>query len=271
MLFSLLALLGFALLVPLPLRADSTCVTGAPCYTAAGVANSASNLAGSYAPNSFLSIYGTNLSYVTKAIGPGDISGDELPWALTGTGVSVVIGGISAFMYYVSPGQINVLIPSILTPGPVTVEVDNRSLYGPPAQITLTATAPALFQLDATTVVATHGNGPVVTADSPAAPGEIVVFYATGLGLTAPPAINGFLPETAAPLADLIDFEVLINGVPVNSQSILYAGVTPGFAGLFQVNLQLPANCPPNPEIRIGFSSASGDNLSPAQRFLPVQ
>jgi uncharacterized protein (TIGR03437 family) len=54
-------------------------------------------------------------------------------------------------------------------------------------------------------------------------------------------------------------------------RAIPYACGTPGFAGLFQVNLLLPANCPPNPEIQIGFSSASGDNLSPAQRFLPVQ
>jgi len=259
-----------------PLLADSSCIaasqaTGAPCYTAASIANSAANVAGLYSPNSFLTIYGINLSYVTKPIGPADINAGQLPWALTGTEVSVLVGGISAYMYYVSPDQVNVLIPSMLTPGPVTVELENRSLYGPAIQITLAAAAPALFQSDATTVLATHGNGPLVTSVSPAAPGEIVVLYATGLGETAPEAICGFLPDMASPLADLIDFEVLINGTGVDPKLIQYAGDAPGFAGLFQINLRLPADCPPNPEIRIGFGGNSGSNLSPAQRFLPVQ
>ncbi len=259
-------------LAVLGLLADSTCgaeaqTLGAPCYTAASIANAAANVAGLYSPNSFLTIYGTNLSYVTKPIGPGDISAGQLPWVLTGTEVSVLVGGISAYMYYVSPNQVNVLIPSLLTPGLVTVQLENRSLYGPPVQITLTAAAPALFQSGPATVIATHGNGPVVTADSPAAPGEVVVLYASGLGETAPEAVCGFLPEMASPLADLTDFQVLLNGTAVDPHLIQYAGQAPGFAGLFQINLQLPANCPPNPEIRIGF----GSNLSPAQRFLPVE
>jgi len=75
----------------------------------------------------------------------------------------------------------------------------------------------------------------------------------------------------ASPLADLANFQVLLNGTPVNPQLILYAGDAPGFAGLFQINLELPADSPPNPEIQIGFSSSTGSNLSPTQRFLPVQ
>jgi uncharacterized protein (TIGR03437 family) len=254
-----------------PLLADATCTAGAPCYTAASIANSAANVAGLYSPNSFLTIYGTNLSYVTKPIGPGDINSGQLPWALTGTEVTVLVGGISAYMYYVSPNQVNVLIPSLLTPGLVTVELENRSVYGPAVQITLAAAAPALFQSDPSTVIATHGNGPLVTADLPAAPGEIVVLYASGLGETAPEAVCGFLPEMASPLADLADFQVLLNGAAVDPHLIQYAGQAPGFAGLFQVNLLLPANCPPNPEIRIGFVNKLGSNLSPAQRFLPVE
>jgi len=259
-----------------PLMAQSTCPVagqpaGAPCYTAASISNSASNQAGPYSTNSFLTIYGINLSNVTQAIRPSDIGAGELPWELTGTDVNVLIGGISAYIYYVSPGQANVLIPSLLTPGPVTVALENRSLYGPAVEITLAAAAPTLFQSDATTVIATHGNGPLVTTDSPAAPGEIVVLYATGLGVTAPSAICGWIPEMAAPLADLIDFEVLLNGTAVDPQLILYAGQTPGFAGLFQINLQLPADSPQNPEIRIGFVNNLGSSLSPAQRFLPVE
>lgn len=257
-----LALLGL-------LSDDSGCLPAYPCYTAASIANSAANVAGYYAPNSFLSIYGTNLSEVTASIGLADIGSGQLPFALPGTEVGVLIGGIPGYIYYVSPSQVNVLIPppELVGPGPVIVELQSDSKYGPPIEITLTPTAPALFALDAVNAIATHGNGPLVTPDSPAAPGEIVVVYATGLGLTSPALSPGVLPEMAWQLADLIDFRVELNGVAVDPNLIKYAGDTPGYAGLFQINLQLPADCPANPEIRVGF----GTNLSPAQRYLPVQ
>jgi uncharacterized protein (TIGR03437 family) len=246
---------------------DGSCVANQPCYTAASIASSAANVAAYYSSNSFLTIYGTNLSYVTKPIGPGDIAGGQLPWALAGTEVTVLFNGIAGYIYYVSPGQVNVLVPLLLTPGPVAVQLENRGISGPVVQITLTEAAPALFQLDASTVIATHGNGPLVTESSPASAGEVVVLYAGGLGETEPAPFCGTIPESAAELTDLSDFQVELNGTAVDSKLIQYAGIAPGFAGLFQINLQLPADCPPNPEIRIGF----GSNLSPAQRFLPVQ
>lgn len=248
------------------------CIPSQPCYTSASIANSAANVAGFYAPNSFLSIYGTNLSYVTGALSAADIGAGELPWAPSGTEVLVLLNNIPGYVYYASPNQINVLVPEILTPGPVTVQVKNRAIYGPPVQITLAAAAPAMFQQDASNVIATHGNGPLVTPASPAKPGEVVVLYATGLGVTSPEAICGTLPDSAWPLADAGDFVVELNGTPVDRKFVQYAGDAPGFAGLFQINLQLPPDCPPNPEIRIGFGSGtSGSNLSPASRYLPVQ
>lgn len=248
---------------------EGGCVTSQPCYTASSIANSAANVAGYYAPYSFLSIYGTNLSYVTGSLGPNDIMGGQLPanGIIQGTEVGVLLNNIPGYVYYVSPGQVNVLIPQLLIPGPVTVQLENRSVYGPPVQITLSSSAPALFQLDASNVLATHGNGPVVTPASPAQPGEVVILWATGLGLTAPAPTPGEIPEAAWPLADLADFVVELNGTPLPQQAIQYAGDAPGYAGLFQINLQLPGDCPSNPEIQVGF----GQSLSPAQRYLPVQ
>lgn len=265
---ALAAAIETSALLPLARGDDDTgCIPDNPCYTAASIANSAANVAGLYSPNSFISIYGTNLANVTKPISLSDIGTGMLPASLQGTGVGVLIGGISGYIYYVSPNQVNVLIPENFTPGPVTVELENRGIYGPPVQIMLSATAPALFQLDATNALGTHGNGPVVTPQSPAVPGEIVVLYATGLGVTSPETICGTLPESAWPIADFADFQVQLNGVAVDPKLIQYAGDTPGFAGLFQVNLQLPADCPPNPQIQIGFAN----NLSPPGRYLPVQ
>lgn len=249
-----------------PAWADTTSTPGAPVYTAASIANSAANVAGFYTPNSFLSIYGQNLAYVTKAIGVNDIKGGTLPIVLTGTGVIVLLNNQPADMYYVSPTQVNVLIPTSLVPGPVIVQLGNDGLYGPPIKIMLTSAAPVLFQSDATTAIATHGNGPVVTAASPAHPGEIVVFYATGLGATSPPPILNQIPQAAARIIQS-GFRVLLNGSDIDPNLVQYVGVTPGFAGLFQINVQLPHDAPVNPEVRIGF----GSDLSPAGISLPVK
>jgi uncharacterized protein (TIGR03437 family) len=116
-------------------------------------------------------------------------------------------------------------------------------------------------------VIATHGNGPLVTPEQPATAGEVVVLYATGLGPTLPAQLPNRLAESAAPVADFERFLVLLNGVPVAREDILYAGVTPGFAGLFQINLRLPMDVPPDPEIRSGYPEL----LSPPGRILSVR
>jgi uncharacterized protein (TIGR03437 family) len=255
-----------AALVAGPLWADTSGAPGTPVYTEASIANAAANVPDFFAANTFLTIYGQNLAYVTKAISADDIHAGMLPAALQGTGVTVLINQIPADMYYVSPNQVNVLIPSSLRPGPVTIQLENYGAAGPPISVPLGNAAPALFQLDATTVIATHGNGPLVTQDSPAKPGEVVVLYATGLGVTSPPAVPNQIPQAIAPLADIGNFQVFLNGTPVNGKAIQYAGVTPGFAGLFQINLLLPANAPVNPEIRVSSSGV----LSPPGRILPL-
>jgi len=246
--------------------ADSSAAPGTPVYTEASIANAAANVPDFFAPNTFLTIYGQNLAFVTKAISPDDISAGTLPTALQGTGVRVLLNQTPADMYFVSPSQVNILIPTSLQAGTVIIQLVNDGAAGPPVSIPMGNAAPALFQMDANTVIATHGNGPLVTMDSPAAPGEVVVLYATGLGITSPPAIPNQLPAGIAPLADMSDFQVLLNGVAVDGKLILYAGVTPGFAGLFQINLLLPADTPANPEIRVSSSGV----LSPPGRMLPV-
>lgn len=248
------------------LWADASGPPGTPVYTEASIANAAASVADFFAPNTFLTIYGQNLAYVTKAISPDDIRAGILPTALIGTGVRVLLNLTPADMYFVSPGQVNILIPSSLRPGTVTLQLLNDSAAGPAISIPLGNAAPALFQMDATAVIATHGNGPLVTRISPARRGEIVVLYATGLGVTVPPAVPNQLPQTVASLADMSSFQVLLNGTAVDPKAILYAGITPGFAGLFQINLLLPSDAPANPEIRVSSSGV----LSPAGRMIPL-
>jgi len=238
-----------------------------PYYTAGSIANSASGVSGLYAPNTFLTIYGQNLAYTTVALTPADILGGMLPTVLAGTGVHVLINNIPANIYYVSPTQVNVLVPTSLIAGPASLQLVVDGLAGPAIAITLGTAAPSLFQLDSTTVLGVHLDGSLITAQAPAQPGEIVVLYASGLGPTNPAAIPDQIPQIAASVTPMSDFSMLINGTAVNPQQILYAGVVPTFAGLFQINVQLPASTPANPQIQIGYAGT----LSPTGRILPVE
>ena len=251
-----------------PLLADTGCPTGCnnPCYAADSIANSAAGIANFYAPNTFISIYGQNLAYTTKSITSEDIRAGILPWVLIGTGVSVLINGVPANIWYVSPALVNVLVPNYLAAGPVTVQVLRDGCAGPPIAITLGATAPSLFQIDATTVLGTHGDYSLITASAPGQPGEEIVLYATGLGITIPAAIpNEVLPAPA--ILKATDFQVFLNGVAVDPKYVDYVGAMPDYAGLYQINVTLPPDAPANPEVRI----ATGTVISPPGRVLPVQ
>jgi uncharacterized protein (TIGR03437 family) len=239
----------------------------APSYSASTLLNSASNQTDSFAPNTFISIYGSNLCLTTRAMAASDISGNQLPTILPGTGASVFINRIRVPVYYVSPNQINVLIPADTFPGPAELQVALNGLYGPVANITIRETAPALFQLDERTAIAVHANGDLLTPDNPGHAGEVIVLYATGLGVTRPPAAYNEIPQAAAPIRDTAGFSVAFNGEPIPPARIFYAGAAPGFAGLYQVNLRLPDTVTSDPEIRI----QAGSVRSKTGVYIPVR
>src|SRR5262249_30464127 len=132
---------------------------------------------------------------------------------------------------------------------------------------TLGSTAPALWQLDATTVLAAHLDSSVVTASAPARPGEGIVLFATGLGATLPAQIPNQVAVAAAQIAAKKQFQVLLNGAAVNASRIIYVGAAPGTAGVYQINLLLPDDAPKDPEIRI----VTIERVSPPGRVLFVQ
>ncbi len=241
--------------------------TNAPSYSADSIAHSAANITNWYAPNTFISIYGSNLAFTTRGLQRTDISGGLLPTALPGTGVRVLINSIPAYMYYVSPQQVNVLIPTLLTAGSATLQLELDGLAGPPVQLLLRDTAPGLFtQVDNMTVLAVHGDWTLVTSNTPAQRGEEIVMFATGLGPTNPSTPSGQLPLLAAQLTNRSAFQVWMDGVPVDPSFVDYAGVMPGYAGVYQINITIPGTAGPNPEVRI----STGALMSPAQKFLNV-
>jgi uncharacterized protein (TIGR03437 family) len=237
----------------------------APLYTAQGVVNAATQTGGALAPNTIATLYGTNLAFDTRAVASTDIVRGMMPTSLDGVGVWV--NSIPCSLFFVSPTQINFLVPYQLTPGTVSLIVARDSQAGPTVSIQLNSTSPGLFLWNGNNAVAGHLNGVALTDASPAVPGEIVVIYAAGLGRTSPDTTSGQLATAAFPIYYLSQLQVLLNGVACPPANVLYAGLAPGFAGLYQINLQLPDDVAADPQIQVSV----GPQISPAFIQLAVQ
>ncbi len=254
--------LPIALVLAPMLEAQSGCVPLAPCYTADGLVNSASGQSGFLAPYTFATLYGTNLSYdeQTRA------GSDPTPGL---AGVDVVVGSLQAMVFYVSATQVNFLVPAILTPRPVTVQLALDGIGGPVLTATLLDVAPALFCLQppnqAVAVAQLLPDYATDTADAPAQPGEYAILYATGLGtFSGPPTGDYNPPQKAEQILLRAEFQVLLDGVAVDDALVEYVGSVVGYWGLVQINLKLPANVGSNPEIRLAIAdqtSAAGVHL----------
>ena len=111
-----------------------------PAINSAGVVNGASFQPG-VVPNSWITIQGTDFTSTTDTWANA-ISGGKLPTVLDGVGVKV--GGQDAYVYYISPTQINVLAPNVGT-GSMSVTVSNANGISTAATATSTTVAPAFF------------------------------------------------------------------------------------------------------------------------------
>jgi len=216
----------------------------APVVTAADVVNGA-NFQPAIAPNTWVSIKGGNLSGTTRVWDSDDFVSSALPTDIDN--VSVTVNGTDAYVEYVSPGQLNVLMPVGLAPGAAQVQTYNFGLASAAVTVQVQDVAPAFFlQSDGMHVVATHADGSLVgptsttTGATPAAPGETIVLYGTGFGVTNPAAPEGKLITTPLSLATLPT--ITIGGT---GSQVAFAGLI--YAGLYQINVTVPA------------SSASGD------------
>jgi len=237
----------------------------APAYTASSIVHAASGASSVLVPNGLATIYGTNLSAVTMALTGDEVRGGALPTVLLSSGVRVTVNGLLAHILYVSPTQVNFLAPSLLQPGPATVELTRTGLTGGAVRVMVAECAPGLFLAKPGVAVATRADGRLITESAPAEAGEVVVLYATGLGETVPGTEYGRVASMAAWVKNRERFAVILDGRTVEG-GVLYAGVTPGFAGLYQVNVKLPEWTGPNPEIRL----MGGDAVSPVGVRLPV-
>ena len=227
----------------------------APDYNAADIVNASDFSAAPFAPTSVLSLFGTNLAFTTEAVSPQALAAGTLPLNLAS--ISVCVNNVRVPLLYASPTQINFVLPSDLIPGDVSVAVVRQGLRGPLVTISVVAAAPALFVMNGGFAIAQDWNSgyTLMTGDAPSHPGDIAILYATGLGATNPPWPSGEVAQSAAYIAQRNNLQVLLDGVAVDPHQVLYAGVTPGYSGLYQINFVIPPGTGPNPEIRVQIGS----------------
>ncbi len=227
-----------------------------------GVANAASfqPITASLAPGELITLFGTNLASVTQTT----TGGVKFPTTLGG--VSVTIDSIPCPIYYVSPTQLAVIVPYAIsqnTTGLADIQVTSNGTHSNVVQMYFSDTAPGSFSQTANGLglaSALHATtGQLVTSANPAQGGEYISLYLTGLGTVTPSVTDGSLgPTSTLSLADVNtagNLSVYFNDYGSNGQTgnqgtIQFAGLAPGLAGLYQINVQVP---------KTGL--ASGDNV----------
>ena len=195
---------------------------------------------------SLVTIRGVNLAntFPGRTWRDDELVNGSLPTSLDG--VSVTIDGRPAFLYYISPTQINVQAPSDAATGAVSVVVTNNGSAGAPATAVLQSFAPAFFQFAGTNyaIASRLPDGAMVgpaaiTGAVAAKAGDVIELWGTGFGATNPPAPAGIAASAAPPLATTPI--VTVGGIEV---PVIDAGLSPATAGLYQVTIQLPAAVP---------------------------
>ncbi len=201
-----------------------------------------------FASNSYVEIYGSNLSTTARSWSGGDFNGANAPTSLDG--VSVTVNGKPAFIFYISPGQININTPEDTATGPVQIQVRTQVGLSNIGTATRARLSPTLQTVPQFLV----GGKQYVVALTPdfrsfigrpnlipgvnfvaAKPGDNISIYALGCGPTNPATSAGVVTAVNSPLA--LPFDLRIGGIPAN---VTFAGVAAGTIGLYQLNAVVP-------------------------------
>lgn len=210
----------------------------------------------SISANGYFTVYGvgfTTNATLQRGLQGSDIVNNSLPTNLANTCVNV--GNTRAFLSYVSATQINAIAPALPSTGPVPVSVvvncgTGTELTSPSTNVAIAAASPEFLYW----VANASGQNPVIALDAvsganigapglipgltfrAAKTGDILTFYGISFGKTGSGPLPGAIPSAADAVAGTIS--LTIDGKAVTPS---YVGVTPGSAGLYQMNATIPA------------------------------
>jgi len=198
-----------------------TLSAGGTAPVTAAVGNAAS-FAGGIAQGALETVTGVNLAGGQTATAPG------YPWPASLVGVSVLLNQTPLALLYVSDTQINFYVPQDAPLGAGTLTVVTPSGVQSAANVNVNALQPGIFD-----GAVLHAGTAVSAVTAPVQAGDFVEIYCTGLGKTT---AAGGLEET------LLTPTVFFGATPVRA---VFAGLAPGYVGLYQVDAQVPAGLTP--------------------------
>lgn len=204
----------------------------APQVTA--VADAAAFTPDSIAPGSLISVFGSNLAPLTAAA-------TSIPLPISIADVSVMINGVSAPILFISPGQINVQMPYEVAAGSASLIVRVHGTASSATSFSLKVAAPSLFMDANGQAAAINADSSSNTPQSPAAPGSSISLFFTGQGPISDAIEDGDAPKPGSIVSATASVSATIGG---KTAEVQFAGLAPGFPGVAQINLKIPAIAP---------------------------
>ncbi len=218
-----------------------TPIPQAPAINQSGVvSSSAFGGFSSAARGSWMEIYGSNLAQGKREWASSDFVEGKAPTSLAGT--SVTIGGLPAFVSYVSPGQVNVQVPDTLTAGVHEVVVKSPIGASTAYKVTVNDVEPGLFAPSSLQAGGKQYAGVILADGSVASPasasirsGDTVTLYGIGFGSVAPNLAAGEIVRNANSV--VMPLQIYFGDA---AATVTYAGLAPGTLGLYQINVVVP-------------------------------
>ncbi len=202
-----------------------------PFLTRAGIVAASNTASAALAPGSLFTLFGEWLAAETAEAGAA-----PLPTRLGGA--EVIVNGVKAPLLFVSRQQINGQIPAEVLPGRGGIIVRTGLGQTPSIPVDLTSTAPEFFLIDGDQVLALNPDSTVNSETNAAPQGTFISLFLTGQGSVTPPVSSG-RAAPLSPLSRVIPFaSARIGG---QEAKILFLGLAPGFVGLAQASIELPA------------------------------
>ena len=209
-----------------------------PSFSAASLVDAGTFKGTGVAPGDLVSLFGSSVGPDSPVSNNGfDPSTGALPSTLSG--ITVTFDGIPAPLIFISSSQVNLQVPyQVAGRASTVVVVNNQGTVSDPITVPVVSAQPGLFaQAGSAQAIALNQDNSVNSLANPAAKGSVVTLFATGAGVVEPPVTTG-KPALAFPLSLAIAASVTVGGAEAR---IIFAGLTPGFVGLLQVNVEVPS------------------------------
>ncbi len=226
-------------------RADLSAAQTPPAIETGSIVSAASGVPHTpLAPGGLIEIYGTRL---TEGAAESPTT-TPLPTRLADA--TVVMAGRALPLSFAGPSQINAIVPYDLSANTIhQVLVRRGSTYSRPVPVNVAEAQPALFSTaDRQAIAQVFRNGALNSPENPARIGDTLVLFCAGLGAVDPAVPTG----SVAPLSPLSNTRAGVR-VRIGDQDapVAFAGLTPGFAGLYQVNVVVPEGVAPGDRVPV--------------------